>query len=127
MAAHSFLLTSIYAHIRRSKVYTFTRKYFGLNVCYFTFIYWAFTNDSFTPFNSSSWSTVACQEGIWRRQDLPPNVLNFGTRWRRLISFTPRPIYPEESNPVTHLIGQSASHSCPPRPPPLKRTQVPQS
>lgn len=91
MAAHSFLLMSMYVHIRRSKVYTFTRKHFGLSVCWFH-IYRAFTNDSFINLNSSSWSTGAFHEGIRRSGGLPPDVLNFGNRWRRVISFTPRPL-----------------------------------
>ena len=29
-----------------------------------------------------------------------PLILNFGTRWRWLVNFTPWPLYPRESAPV---------------------------
>jgi hypothetical protein len=30
---------------------------------------------------------------------------DLGTRWRSVVSFTPRPLYPRERAPVTHWIG----------------------
>jgi len=31
---------------------------------------------------------------------IAPLILNLGTRWRRAVNLTPRPLYPEESSPV---------------------------
>jgi hypothetical protein len=29
----------------------------------------------------------------WGSGDISPRILNFGTRWRSVVSFTPRPLY----------------------------------
>jgi hypothetical protein len=34
-----------------------------------------------------------------------PRILDLGTRWRWVVSFTPRPLYPRERAPSTHWIG----------------------
>jgi hypothetical protein len=39
---------------------------------------------------------------MWRYTSI---ILNLGTRWRRIVSVTPRPLYPGERNPGTHWIG----------------------
>jgi hypothetical protein len=36
-------------------------------------------------------------------------LFDLGTRWRWVVSFTPRPLYPRERTPVTHWIGGWAS------------------
>jgi hypothetical protein len=44
----------------------------------------------------------------WRSGDTNPRILNLGTRWRYVVSFTPRPLYPH-----THWIeGLSGPQSC---------------
>jgi len=32
-------------------------------------------------------------ETYWRSGDVAPLILNLGTRWRIVVSFTPRPLY----------------------------------
>jgi hypothetical protein len=32
-------------------------------------------------------------------------IIDLGTRWRWVVSFMPRPLYPDEKAPVTHWIG----------------------
>jgi hypothetical protein len=44
-------------------------------------------------------------EAYWERRCVGPRILDFGTRWRWVVSFTPRPIYPRERTPGTHWIG----------------------
>jgi hypothetical protein len=34
-----------------------------------------------------------------------PNLLDLVTSWRRVVSFTPLPLYPREGAPGTHWIG----------------------
>jgi hypothetical protein len=31
--------------------------------------------------------------------DIAPRILDLGTRWKRVVSFTPRPLYPQGNNP----------------------------
>jgi hypothetical protein len=40
--------------------------------------------------------------GEWRYSS---TILDLGTRWRWVVSYTPRPLYPEEILPGTHWIG----------------------
>jgi hypothetical protein len=40
--------------------------------------------------------------GKWRYSSTIPDL---GTRWRRVVSFTPRPLYPGEIALCTHWIG----------------------
>jgi hypothetical protein len=32
-------------------------------------------------------------------EDIAPRILNLGTRWRWMVSFTPRPLYPQGNSP----------------------------
>jgi len=34
-----------------------------------------------------------------RNGGIAPRVLDLGTRWRWVVSFTPRPLYPQEKSP----------------------------
>jgi hypothetical protein len=36
---------------------------------------------------------------------IDPHFLDLGTSWRRVVTFTPRPLYPREKAPGTHWIG----------------------
>jgi len=36
---------------------------------------------------------------------IAPYILDVSTRWRWMVSFTPRPLYPRERVPGTHWIG----------------------
>jgi len=42
---------------------------------------------------------------FWVSGGIAPRILDHGTRWRWVASFTPLPIYPRESTPRTHWIG----------------------
>jgi hypothetical protein len=33
-------------------------------------------------------------EGVWRSEGTGPRILDLGTRWRLVVSFTPRPLCP---------------------------------
>jgi hypothetical protein len=35
----------------------------------------------------------------WESGGIAPRVLDFGTRWRRVVNFTPRPLYPHGKSP----------------------------
>jgi hypothetical protein len=35
----------------------------------------------------------------WGSGDIAPRILDLGTRWRWVVSFTPRPLYPQETSP----------------------------
>jgi len=35
-----------------------------------------------------------------------PRIINLGTRWRCVVSFTPRPLYPRRKNPRYTLYGK---------------------
>jgi hypothetical protein len=41
----------------------------------------------------------------WGCGGIAPRILDLGTRWRWVVSFTTRPLYPRERSPGTHLIG----------------------
>jgi len=41
----------------------------------------------------------------WGSGGIAPCVLDLGTRWRWVVSFTPRPLYPKGRNPDTHWTG----------------------
>jgi hypothetical protein len=36
---------------------------------------------------------------------IDPHFLDLGTSWRRVVSFTPLPLYPRERAPGIHFIG----------------------
>jgi len=38
-------------------------------------------------------------EVYWGRGDTVPRILDLGTRWRRVVNFTPRPHYPQGKRP----------------------------
>jgi hypothetical protein len=44
-------------------------------------------------------------EGVWGSGYINPRVLDLGTSWRWVVSFTPRPLYRGERAPDTHWIG----------------------
>jgi len=44
-------------------------------------------------------------EDVWGSASIPPPILNFGSRWRWVVSFTPRKLYPEKRAPITHWTG----------------------
>jgi hypothetical protein len=44
-------------------------------------------------------------ECIWVRGSIAPRILNLGTRWKWVVRFTPRPLYPRRERPLsTHWI-----------------------
>jgi hypothetical protein len=58
----------------------------------------------------------------WGSGGIAPRVLNYGTRWRWVVSFTPRPIYRREKNPRYQMVTlggsgcggeEKRSHYCP--------------
>jgi hypothetical protein len=44
-------------------------------------------------------------EGVLGSGGIAPRILDLGTRWKWVVSFTPRPLYPRERAPVIHWIG----------------------
>jgi hypothetical protein len=38
-------------------------------------------------------------EGVWGSGCIDPHFLDLGTSWRRMVSFTPRPLYPRGKSP----------------------------
>jgi len=40
----------------------------------------------------------------WEIGGINPRILNLGTRWRWVVSFTPRPLYPTKRVPGTQCI-----------------------
>jgi hypothetical protein len=38
-------------------------------------------------------------KAYWRGGGLAPRILDLGTRWRPVVSFTPRPLYPQGKRP----------------------------
>jgi hypothetical protein len=46
-----------------------------------------------------------CHEDVLGSGDIARRILNLGTRWRWLASFTPQALYPGERAPGTHWIG----------------------
>jgi hypothetical protein len=41
----------------------------------------------------------------WGSVNKATPILNLGIRWRRVVSFMPRPFYPQTKSPCTHWIG----------------------
>jgi len=39
-------------------------------------------------------------EDLWESGGTAPRILNLGTRWRWMASFTPRPLYPWKKSPL---------------------------
>jgi hypothetical protein len=44
-------------------------------------------------------------EGVLGSRYIDPNFLELGTGWKIVVSFTPRPFYPQGRSPGTHWIG----------------------
>jgi hypothetical protein len=46
-------------------------------------------------------------KAYWGSGGISPRILDLSTRWRRVVSFVLRPLYPQGKNPLspTHLIG----------------------
>jgi hypothetical protein len=38
-------------------------------------------------------------KACWRSGGIAPCILELGTKWKRVVSFTPRPIYPQGKGP----------------------------
>jgi hypothetical protein len=71
-------------------------------------------------YNYFSWNTIkskfvsahcTCQLGIWGSGSMAPFMLNIGTRWRLVVSFSPRPHYPPEMNHSPHRIRGWVDHT----------------
>jgi hypothetical protein len=43
----------------------------------------------------------------WGSGDIAPRIFDLGTRWRRVVSFTPRPLYPHGNN-LPYPVGSRA-------------------
>jgi len=46
----------------------------------------------------------------WGSRDTTPLILNLGTRWRRVVSFTPRTLYSQEKSPWYQLDRRPGEH-----------------
>jgi hypothetical protein len=44
-------------------------------------------------------------KAYWGSGGIAPRILDLGTRWRRVVRFTPLPLYPRGRAPGTHWIG----------------------
>jgi hypothetical protein len=44
-------------------------------------------------------------KAYWGSRGIAPRILDLGTRWRWVVSFTPLPLYPKERTPGNHWIG----------------------
>jgi hypothetical protein len=42
-------------------------------------------------------------KAYWGSEGIAPRILNFGTRWSRAVSFTPRPLYTQGNSPLYPL------------------------
>jgi hypothetical protein len=47
----------------------------------------------------------SCHEDVLGNGGVAPHILDLGSRWRWVVSFTPRPLNPRERAPFTHWIG----------------------
>jgi hypothetical protein len=52
---------------------------------------------------------VILHEGVWESGCIDPHFLHLGTSWRRVVSFTPRPLYP--LYPLYRRLGKPQSRS----------------
>jgi hypothetical protein len=53
-------------------------------------------------------------EVYWGSGSIAPRILDLGTTWKWVISFTPRPLYSQEKNrwfPLNRMLGESQSRS----------------
>jgi hypothetical protein len=44
-------------------------------------------------------------EDVWGSRCIHPPILDLGTSWRQVVSFTARSLYPRGKDPGTHFIG----------------------
>jgi len=44
-------------------------------------------------------SEVPCHENVLRVGGIAPRILNLDTKWRWVVTFTPRPLYSQEKRP----------------------------
>jgi hypothetical protein len=49
--------------------------------------------------------------GVFGRGGVTPRIFYLGTRWKWVVSFTPRPFYPQRNCPCSHWIGDWVGHS----------------
>jgi hypothetical protein len=80
----------------------------------------SWTTTSFWKVDSSAWScpcTLTEYHAIkayWESGGIAPRIIDLGTRWRRVVSFTPRPLYPQGKSPwypLDRRMGGSQSRS----------------
>jgi hypothetical protein len=57
------------------------------------------------PLYIHTYIQALCLEGVWGNGCIDPRFLDLGTSWRRVVSFTPRLLYPSERASGTHWIG----------------------
>jgi hypothetical protein len=64
-------------------------------------------SDSFLPHPSQSlcWTKHHSMKTDWGSGGIAPRILDLGTRWRWVVNFTPRSLYPRERIPANHWIG----------------------
>jgi hypothetical protein len=43
-------------------------------------------------------------KAYWGSGGISPRILDLGTRWRWVVSFTSQPLYPQGKSPGTHLL-----------------------
>jgi hypothetical protein len=48
----------------------------------------------------------------WGSGGIAPRIFDLGTRWRWVVSFTPRPLYPQGKSPWYPLDGRVLVHTC---------------
>jgi hypothetical protein len=48
-------------------------------------------------------NSALCPEDVWESGCIDPGILDLGTRWRWLVSFLPRPLYPRGKSPRYQL------------------------
>jgi len=47
-----------------------------------------------------------CREDVWGSRGIAPRILNLSTRWRRVVSFTPRLLCPRRKSPWYPMDGR---------------------
>jgi hypothetical protein len=58
---------------------------------------------------SSNWTL---RDGdVWGSGCIDPHILDLGVRWRWVVSFTPRPLYPQGNIPVFKVQGLDETHN----------------
>jgi hypothetical protein len=53
-------------------------------------------------------------KAYWGRAGTAPRILDLGTRWRQVVNFTPRPLYPQGKSlwcPLDRRLGEPQSRS----------------